>query len=633
MKKTLQFFLLAAVLIPWTMSAQNTLTVCDGTETNEYVPIYGYWADNPQTSQMIFPASMLTSMQGYSIVQMVFYVASDGGNDDNLGDWNVSLGTTTETTLDYDLDEDTPLTQVYSGQLVFDDNLNATTMTVTFNTPYEYTGGNLLVEFDHPTEGGYNPYYFYGIQATDASYSWEEVHDFLPKTTFSYAACVYPGNLTASNVTTTSAIMSWTGDAESYEYELLSPTGSPVVSNTTYMTSTILTGLSSNTNYLFRIRSHCSASDVSDWATYSLTTAICNDACPIHIELRDSYCDGWDGACLSIVDSLTADTIARLTVLDSLNIVNLPLCPNRYYIVHWYSTSWNSECSYEIHTANGTLIASVTDPDDGRQTAFYHTCEATTPDSVYFYVSVNNPSMGTTNPAPGIYAFAVGDYASIEAIPTEGYIFSDWTVSALGQTFSFPQNPYSNVIPDILAGMTILVEANFIEDPGVIEEFLVINMNVNNSEWGYTTPEIGRHEYSAGDYVTLTAYPASNNYQFDHWNIAVLGIGDTNIFENPFEMDAVPDDVLGYEFDVTAYFAPVTGIDGADGTFPYIVFANDGNIIIHGAAQQSVRIYDLMGRMVFFTGNASDEQIFRPANTGVYLVKIGDLSTRRVFVK
>ena len=96
MKKALQIFLLVlATMMPWAMNAQSTLTVCDDTVVCEFVPIYGYYADDEQNCQMIYPASMLTAMQGNNIEQMVFYIANDGGSNANLGNWNVSLGITT----------------------------------------------------------------------------------------------------------------------------------------------------------------------------------------------------------------------------------------------------------------------------------------------------------------------------------------------------------------------------------------------------------------------------------------------------------------------------------------------------------------------------------------------------------
>ena len=48
MKKIYYFFLLlciGALAYPITANAQLNLTVADGTETNEYVPIFGLWAD------------------------------------------------------------------------------------------------------------------------------------------------------------------------------------------------------------------------------------------------------------------------------------------------------------------------------------------------------------------------------------------------------------------------------------------------------------------------------------------------------------------------------------------------------------------------------------------------------------
>ena len=64
--------------IPWATKAQNTLTICDGTATNNYVPFYGYYADVAQNGQMIYPADSLTDMIGMQINQMVFYISSTG---------------------------------------------------------------------------------------------------------------------------------------------------------------------------------------------------------------------------------------------------------------------------------------------------------------------------------------------------------------------------------------------------------------------------------------------------------------------------------------------------------------------------------------------------------------------------
>lgn len=540
MKKYIKIFLLfAALMMPWAMRAQSTLTVCDGTDSNEYVPIYGYYADDEQTNQMIFPASMLTAMQGTNIEQMVFYVAHDGGNNNSLGNWIVSMGITSASSLN-DLDSTTTLTQVYTGPMIFDDNYDATLMTVTFTTPFLYNGGNLLVEFDHPIAANYNHYYFYGITVTGAAYSYGTSFNFLPKTTFSYATCARPANLTASNVLTTSATISWTGNATGYEYELLSSTGGPVVSNTTTATSVNLTGLTTYTEYLFRVRANCTPADISDWSTYTLTTAMCDDACPITIVMHDSWGDGWGDAHLSIIDSLSADTIANLCLDDGDSaVVFLNLCNGRDYIVYWNTGSWNHEVSYEIYALDGTVIDTASDPADGRHLAFTHVCPSVSPDSARVYLSVNDTTMGTTNPAPGNYSYAVGDLATVTAIPNEGYHFVNWTVAALGQVLTLTDNPLSQEVTSMFAGMTATIIANFsAEEPS---DSITVILSVNNPNMGTTRPAPGTYTFAVGDSISFIAIPTDDNYYFANWSVTM------DLFPFPITMSENP---LGFTFDM-----------------------------------------------------------------------------------
>ena len=166
--------------------AQQTLTVHDGTATNRYVPFYGYWADYTQQNQMIYPASDFPgAMVGGQISQMVFYINPSQGSTygSGVGDWIVSLGTTDATTLS-GLDTSTELTEVFSGNL--DAVIVGNTMTIAFSQNFIYTGGNLLVEFNHQVTESYKDYYFFGEEVTGAAYTYNAVRNFLPKTTFSY---------------------------------------------------------------------------------------------------------------------------------------------------------------------------------------------------------------------------------------------------------------------------------------------------------------------------------------------------------------------------------------------------------------------------------------------------------------
>lgn len=56
-------------------SAQSTpITICDGTDQNNYIPFYFYYLDTVNTtSQVIYPASELTEFVGKQITGLKFY--------------------------------------------------------------------------------------------------------------------------------------------------------------------------------------------------------------------------------------------------------------------------------------------------------------------------------------------------------------------------------------------------------------------------------------------------------------------------------------------------------------------------------------------------------------------------------
>ena len=165
--------------------AEFTATIADGTVSNSYVPFEGWNADGAQHNQMIYPATDLAALNGGTISKMVFYIDQSASNGsytaaDRLGTWTVSLGETDATTLT-GLDNTTVLTQVYNGNFDCSTGL----LTLEFATPYNYNGGNLLVDLNHAASG-YNRWYFLGIEATGASYTRNAQRNFLPKVQFTY---------------------------------------------------------------------------------------------------------------------------------------------------------------------------------------------------------------------------------------------------------------------------------------------------------------------------------------------------------------------------------------------------------------------------------------------------------------
>ena len=209
MQKHLQkLLLILALLLPGVTNAQ-TLTVANGTATNTYVPIYGYYCDADQHNQMVYPSSMLTDMSGSLITSLTFYQSQAASSS-----WGttvtIKLKEITDSTLS-DLVSTAGATTVWTGIV------NGTTATQVFNfsSPFVYAGGNLLVDIT-TTEADYSQNYWYGISRSNSSV-WAyyygstptsissadegDVESFLPKTTFGYTTgsfCMPPRNFAAS---------------------------------------------------------------------------------------------------------------------------------------------------------------------------------------------------------------------------------------------------------------------------------------------------------------------------------------------------------------------------------------------------------------------------------------------------
>ena len=287
MKKIL-FLMLMLLTMGVSGFAQSTLTVANGTETNQYVPVYGFYADSYLRCQTIYPSSMLTSttdITGESILGVTYYLSSPA--DDSWGSANfvVKVKEVTDTALTAFVDM-TTATTVYTGPL----DGTQSTMEIDFTAPYTYQGGNLLIEITNTAEGDYLAAYFYGTTATGASwqgYSYTSVsdisgsaQDFIPKTTFMYGTpptCFKVTNLAvdASQTTTNSLTLTWAdalNTGATYNIYDMSDT-TLIQGGITGLTYTI-TGLTGSTTYTFGVETDCGGGDIAlGYATVTANTA------------------------------------------------------------------------------------------------------------------------------------------------------------------------------------------------------------------------------------------------------------------------------------------------------------------------------------------------------------------------
>lgn len=174
--------------IAFTPTSKRYLTINDGTNTNQYVPFYGYYADELTKSQFIFPASYLTSMQGCSISSMDFYLQVTSNNT-FTGSWDVYFKEVDYTIMPNSYESLDGMDQkVYTGNMTISNGK----LTLEFDTPYDYNGGNLMMCFNQTKGGNYMQTYFYGISTDyNAAYAGYGTYShgnymFLPKATFVY---------------------------------------------------------------------------------------------------------------------------------------------------------------------------------------------------------------------------------------------------------------------------------------------------------------------------------------------------------------------------------------------------------------------------------------------------------------
>ena len=182
-----KFFTLFAALMMLSASAE-TLTLFEGTATNDGTPIYGYNFDSEDyITQTIMPEAELTALVGKSITAMKFYVAGENGNTLDGGKLAVSIGMTEQTsysTWSPAAIED--LTHVADITMT----AGETEIVVEFDAPFVYEGGNLVIETKVVEAGGWANLYFYGVESDVYNVLHKRyatnVDAFLPQTTFTY---------------------------------------------------------------------------------------------------------------------------------------------------------------------------------------------------------------------------------------------------------------------------------------------------------------------------------------------------------------------------------------------------------------------------------------------------------------
>lgn len=290
----------------------GTIQIGSGSETNTgstAIPVtnFGY-----NYSQQIVRASEYSSSYGLpgTITKIRYYVTSVGTMS-VWNNWTVYLGNTNKESFV----SNTDWVPVSEMQMVFSGNITATAnnwFEITLDTPFQYTGGNIVIAVDENT-AGYNVYPTFRIYTsndntgilyrTDTASNnpdpsnpptaSERVKK-LPQIQFvgTVLDCIPPLNLTHSNVSS-SQVQINLGEiiSEGVMYSL-SQTNTPPTGTLTEMEAGIsnltFSNLLPNTTYYLWYKKVCTgvASDI--WKVYSFTTLCSSQTLP-YSQNFDSY--------------------------------------------------------------------------------------------------------------------------------------------------------------------------------------------------------------------------------------------------------------------------------------------------------------------------------------------------------
>ena len=177
----------------------RSLTVCDGEATNNYAPIYGLYYDTPNTmTQMIYPADMLTDMQGGKISELRFFCANDGGIPTELAGATIQLSLKV---VDQDRYTEGAIEVIEGATVVANTTIagGGSELVFTLDEPFEYTEGNLMIETLLTTSASFKTTTFYGVNTEYISSMYQYVwstwagpsmngNNFLPQVAFTYEA-------------------------------------------------------------------------------------------------------------------------------------------------------------------------------------------------------------------------------------------------------------------------------------------------------------------------------------------------------------------------------------------------------------------------------------------------------------
>ena len=281
------------------------------------------------------------------------------------------------------------------------------------------------------------------------------------------------------------------------------------------------------------------------------------------------------------------------TVMDGSSFTATATALTGYHFV-----SWNT----------GATTASVTVTVDSNIALVATFAQDTTPATPQFSVVLTsaNSAMGTVSAGATVDS---GSVFTATATANEGYHFVAWIEGV------------DTVSTDAAYTFTVTREvslvAHFAAD--VVVNSYTVTAEVNDAAMGTVT---GAGNYEEGAECVLIAH-ANAGYRFVRWMNGTEQVGN--------EGDTILTFTVTANITITAVFEQNDGIENVDMS-DVTIYSTDSKIVVRGAENQSIYVFDVNGRVITSEANAAETCEFRMSNTGVYLVKVGNAPAKRVLV-
>src|SRR5690606_15408765 len=382
-------------------------------------------------------------------------------------------------------------------------------------------------------------------------------------------SCFPPTTLTATNITSNSAVLAWTSDGENFDIKWGAPgfdleTEGALVED--FANGATLSGLSPQTTYQFYVRNDCGG-DLSAWAGPFGFTTLCEAVSSLNENFDSTTTPNLPGCWGKIVDngaSIYATITTTTTNSSSPNGVSLynsdsssssniilvsPVLSNLDAGTHWLRFSGrNSTASQDI------VIGTLSDPTDGSTFTPFETVDLTTTFAEY---TVDFSAYSGTDTYIGFRRLSTSTYT---------YVYLDDIVWEEKPSCMFPLDLTATNLTSNSADLGWTSDGE--------------NFDIKWGEPGFDVETEGTLEESFENGGTLSGLDSITAYQFYVRNNC--GSGDVSVWAGPYIFSTVcesPDAPTAIVFSsVTAtgttvgYTAPTVAPTG------YTIFRSTSNI-------------------------------------------------------